>query len=102
MAPLGSRPKVCSREEHLTFLEVRGSAEDDPVRTIRWLAMGWDGLARRWHHPLTAMQKKAPSLAGKPGGSRVQSQREDALEEHSGAYAAAPSASSPKLTAAAV
>jgi hypothetical protein len=48
---------------------------------------------------LSPLCKKAPSLAGKPGGSRVQSQREDALEEHSKAYASAPSASSPKLNA---
>jgi hypothetical protein len=25
--------------------------------------MGWDDLARRWHHPLTSMQKS--SLAGR-------------------------------------
>ncbi len=36
MAPLGSSPSVCSREEHWTFLEVRGSAEDDPTATFRF------------------------------------------------------------------
>lgn len=47
---------------------------------------------------LRRILKKCSLLAGKPGGSRVQSQREDALEEHSRAYASVLNASSPKLT----
>jgi hypothetical protein len=42
--------------------------------------------------------KKAPSLAGEPGGSRVQSQREGALGEQPKAYAFAPCALSLRLS----
>jgi hypothetical protein len=65
---------------------------------------GWPGAGMTRHAGgaiLSPPCKKAPSRAGKPGGSRVQSQREDALEEHSKAYASAPSASSPEFNAAA-
>jgi len=35
MAPLGSKSRVCSRQEYRTFLEVMGLAEDDPKLTFR-------------------------------------------------------------------
>jgi hypothetical protein len=65
---------------------------------------GWLCAGMTWHAVgVTGLLpcKKAPSPAGGPGGSRIQSQREDALGEHSGAYASVASASSPKLNAAA-
>ena len=35
MAPLGSKPKICSRNEQRTFLEGRGSSLHDPKPTPR-------------------------------------------------------------------
>lgn len=69
LAPLGSKSRVCSRQEHRTFLAVKGIAADDPEWPFR--DRGPVSLCSlRWRtHPIAQRCRKTKFTGGH--GSRV-------------------------------